>query len=69
MTNIVHEYCRLVDEGAPVDDPRLLHLRERMTAKDRANAASRLRAEAQSAFREADQLIAWHRSRKVLPLK
>jgi hypothetical protein len=41
----VDEYCRLVDEGAPIDNPRLLHLRERMTAKDRANplTASRRR--------------------------
>jgi hypothetical protein len=69
VTDIVDEYCRLVDEGAPVDDPRLLRLSERMTAEDRANAASRLGAEAQSAYREADLLQAWQRSRKIVPLR
>jgi hypothetical protein len=69
MTDVVDAYCRLVDEGAAFDDLRLQRLRERMTFDDWERILARLKAEADAAFREAEQLKAWRRSRKVIPLR
>ena len=69
MADLVGEYCRLVAEGAAVSDLRLQRLRERMTDEERASLATRFRAKAAYAFRKADELEVWGRSRKVIPLR
>jgi hypothetical protein len=65
----VDEYCAIANEGADVDDPRLCRLRTRMTADERSRAHARLEGEAEALSSEADQLEAWGRSRKVVPLR
>jgi hypothetical protein len=69
MSDIVSEYCELAEQGAAFNDARLARLREQMTEADIFGIKARLRAAAEADFKEANALRAWHRSRKVVPLR
>jgi hypothetical protein len=53
MTDHIDQYCRLVDEGAEVGDPRLLELLEQMTGPEIDALQARLRGEGQALIRDS----------------
>jgi hypothetical protein len=52
----IDQYCRLVEEGAEVGDPRLFALLEQMTRAEIDGLEARLRGEGQALIREANAL-------------
>jgi hypothetical protein len=60
MTDNIDLYCRLVDEGAEVTDPRLLELLEQMTWPEIDSLQARLRQEGEASLREANALKTDH---------
>jgi hypothetical protein len=60
MPDNIDLYCRLVDEGAEVGDPRLLDLLEHMTGEEIDSLQARLTREGQASLREANALKTDH---------
>jgi hypothetical protein len=60
MTDAINRYCRLVEEGAEVGDPRLLKLLEQMTWPEIDSLKARLRGEGQALLKEANALETDH---------
>ena len=59
ITNtLIEHYCRIANEAAEIEDPRLEELRGRMTRFQCATIVERLRSEAADAFKEAELLRA-----------
>ena len=64
MTDNADLYCRLVEEGAEVGDPRLLELLEQMTGTEIDSLQARLEREGEAAIREAKALKTDHALRQ-----